>query len=85
MRQSKDNFDRLKLDCLQKVDLLAAARCNMFSHALTLYHQALIQHARRAHRAFGSVANDIKGNKYYTSIVVNLGDNVILSVSNLKS
>lgn len=61
MRQSKANFDRLKLDCLQKVDLLAAARCNMFSHALTLYQQSLIQHARRAHRAFGAVAKDIKG------------------------
>lgn len=39
----------------------------MFSHALTLYQQALIQHARRAHRAFVSVANDIKGNAPSTS------------------
>ncbi|XP_034251213.1 islet cell autoantigen 1-like protein [Thrips palmi] len=70
VRQSKDNFDRLKLDCLQKVDLLAAARCNMFSHALTLYQQALIQHARRAHRAFGTVANDIKGYQHYEFSVV---------------
>lgn len=61
VRQSKANFDRLKLDCLQKVDLLAAARCNMFSHALTLYQQALIQHARRANRAFSAVAKDVKG------------------------
>lgn len=70
VRQSKDNFDRLKLDCLQKVDLLAAARCNMFSHALTLYQQALIQHARRAQRAFGTVANDIKGYQHYEFCVV---------------
>ena len=30
-------FDKLKLDVLQKVDLLAASRCNMFSYALILY------------------------------------------------
>ncbi|KAJ1529365.1 hypothetical protein ONE63_006152 [Megalurothrips usitatus] len=70
VRQSKANFDRLKLDCLQKVDLLAAARCNMFSHALTLYQQNLIQHARRAHRAFGTVAKDIKGYQHYEFSVV---------------
>ena len=32
-----DRFDKLKLDVLQKVDLLAASRCNMFSYALILY------------------------------------------------
>ena len=37
MKQSKSRFDKYKLDCLQKVDLLAASRCNMFSHALILY------------------------------------------------
>ena len=37
MKQSKVRFDKYKLDCLQKVDLLAASRCNMFSHALILY------------------------------------------------
>lgn len=70
VRQSKANFDRQKLDCLQKVDLLAAARCNMFSHALTLYQQALIQHARRAQRAFAAVAKDVKGYQHYEFSVV---------------
>ncbi len=37
VKQSKARFDKLKLDCLQKVDLLAASRCNMFSHALIMY------------------------------------------------
>ena len=35
VKTSKQRFDKLKLDCLQKVDLLAASRCNMFSHALS--------------------------------------------------
>ena len=42
MKQSKAKFDKRKLDCLQKVDLLAASRCNMFSHALIMYQNALI-------------------------------------------
>ncbi|XP_026480809.1 islet cell autoantigen 1-like protein [Ctenocephalides felis] len=41
-RQSKIRFDRLTLDCLEKVDLLAAARCNMFSHALIPYQSSLL-------------------------------------------
>ena len=35
VKTSKQRFDKLKLDCLQKIDLLAASRCNMFSHALS--------------------------------------------------
>lgn len=31
MKKNKDKFDKLKLDCLQKIDLLAASRCNLFS------------------------------------------------------
>ena len=37
MKAGKAKFDQLKVDVLQKVDLLAAARCNMFSNALIIY------------------------------------------------
>ena len=37
-------FDKLKLDVLQKVDLLAASRCNMFSYALILYQVIWLSH-----------------------------------------
>lgn len=40
-RSTKNKFDKYTLACLQKVDLLAAARCNMFSHALIPYINAL--------------------------------------------
>merc|ERR1712020_131087 len=43
VKTSKQRFDKLKLDCLQKIDLLAAARCNMYSHALVMYQDALIE------------------------------------------
>ncbi|KAL3276268.1 hypothetical protein HHI36_020982 [Cryptolaemus montrouzieri] len=41
VRSTKYKFDKFTLACLQKVDLLAAARCNMFSHALVPYINAL--------------------------------------------
>jgi hypothetical protein len=31
VRRNKAKFDKCKLNCLQKVDLLAASRCNLFS------------------------------------------------------
>lgn len=48
VRASKIRFDRLMLACLQKVDLLAAARCNMFSHALVLYQNAISTFSNKA-------------------------------------
>lgn len=48
VKQSKVKFDRLTLACLQKVDLLAAARCNMFSHALVPYQSAIVNFSTRA-------------------------------------
>lgn len=36
VRKNKAKFDKLKLDCLQKIDLLAASRCNLFSQVRTL-------------------------------------------------
>ena len=37
MKAGKAKFAQLKVEVLQKVDLLAAARCNMFSNALIMY------------------------------------------------
>lgn len=34
VKRNKARFDKLKLDCLQKIDLLAASRCNLFSQVL---------------------------------------------------
>lgn len=37
VRHAKLNFDKLKTDVCQKVDLLGASRCNLLSHVLTTY------------------------------------------------
>lgn len=41
VKESKLRFEKLERDCLEKIDLLAAARCNMLSHGLIGYQQAL--------------------------------------------
>ncbi|KAK4877324.1 hypothetical protein RN001_009830 [Aquatica leii] len=48
VKSSKARFDRLMLACLQKVDLLAAARCSMFSHALISYQNAISTFSSKA-------------------------------------
>lgn len=60
VRSSKARFDRLMLACLQKVDLLAAARCNMFSHALVSYQNALVSLANEASRTLKTAAEKVK-------------------------
>ncbi|KAL1129393.1 hypothetical protein AAG570_013920 [Ranatra chinensis] len=60
VKMTKARFDRYKLDCLQKIDLLAAARCNMFSHALITYHNTMLQFATASAQAFTTVGDSFK-------------------------
>jgi regulator of sigma D len=65
VKKSKSQFDKLKLACLQKVDLLAAARCNMFSHALIQYQNATVKTTEKNARIFHTLANTFKGKYEY--------------------
>ncbi|XP_017887662.1 islet cell autoantigen 1 [Ceratina calcarata] len=70
VRQGKMAFDSLALDCLQKVDLLAAARCNMFSHALVLYQSTLLNFTEKSAQAYSTIASSFKGYQRYDFMVV---------------
>ena len=70
VRQGKIVFDNLALDCLQKVDLLAAARCNMFSHALVLYQSTLLNFTKKSAQAYSTIASSFKGYQRYDFMVV---------------
>lgn len=70
VRSTKTRFDRLMLACLQKVDLLAAARCNMFSHALVAYQNALVAFSTEAGRTLGIAANKVNKSETYDFSVV---------------
>ncbi len=65
VRRTKARFDKLKLDTLQKVDLLSASRCNMYSHALVGYQTALLQFWEKTSRTMNAVAEGFKGYQYY--------------------
>lgn len=66
VRGSKVKFDRHKLACLQKIDLLAAARCNMFSHGLIVYQDSLAVFWQRTSNALTTVSDAYKGNHIIT-------------------
>ena len=65
VKTSKVKFDRLKVDCIQKIDLLAAARCNMYSHALVMYQDALIHFSEKVAKTFSHVESSFKGYQPY--------------------
>ncbi|KAL0271542.1 UNVERIFIED_CONTAM: hypothetical protein PYX00_008604 [Menopon gallinae] len=70
VRRSKVKFDKSKLDSLQKIDLLAAARCNMLSYALVHYHNSLVQYYEKSANNYQAVANSFKGYQQYDFCVI---------------
>ncbi|XP_028134849.2 islet cell autoantigen 1 [Diabrotica virgifera virgifera] len=59
VKKTKTKFDRLTLACLQKVDLLAAARCNMFSHSLVPYQSAILNFSTKSSETLGTAAGKL--------------------------
>lgn len=70
VRSTKVRFDRLMLACLQKVDLLAAARCNMFSHALVGYQNAISGFSKKASETLTVAGNKLKNIEPFDFTVV---------------
>ncbi|EDV97674.1 islet cell autoantigen 1 [Drosophila grimshawi] len=56
VRAAKHNFDGYSMDSIQKIDLLAAARCNMYSHALVAYLAELKTFAQKAASTFQTIS-----------------------------
>lgn len=65
VKKTKAKFDKLKLDTMQKIDLLAASRCNMFSHVLANYQTSLLHFWAKTSRTMSAVAESFKGYQYY--------------------
>lgn len=74
VKTTKVKFDRLTLACLQKVDLLAAARCNMFSHALVPYQSSLCNLASKAAEALTTAAAKVETTTKSINRQLNDGD-----------
>lgn len=56
VRRGKTNFDKLALDCIQKIDLLAAARCNMLNYTLSFYHNKFTSLSKKSSKMYSQVA-----------------------------
>lgn len=65
VKKTKTKFDRLKVDVIQKIELLAASRCNMFSNVLVSYSKVLLMFWEKSARTMNAVAEAFKGYQYY--------------------
>lgn len=71
VRRTKARFDKLKLDTQQKIDLLSASRCNMYSYALVGYQNALLQFWEKTSKTMNAVAESFKGYQHYEFNILN--------------
>ncbi|XP_040153606.1 islet cell autoantigen 1 [Anopheles arabiensis] len=66
VKSAKTKFDKYTLDCLEKIDLLAAARCNMFSHALVGYQNAILQFAKKTDETYKNTLKSLAKDPHYS-------------------
>ncbi|XP_065522278.1 islet cell autoantigen 1 isoform X1 [Lathamus discolor] len=65
VRHAKLNFDKLKTDVCQKVDLLGASRCNLLSHVLTTYQITLLHFWEKTSHTMAAIHESFKGYQPY--------------------
>ncbi|KAM6281326.1 islet cell autoantigen 1-like [Porphyrio hochstetteri] len=65
VRLTKLNFDKLKTDVCQKVDLLGASRCNLLSHVLTTYQTTLLHFWEKTSHTMAAIHESFKGYQPY--------------------
>lgn len=65
VRKNKEKLDGLKLDTLQKVDLLAASRCNLFSQLLESYQKCLFKFYEQTSLAYTKIYDFVCEYKHY--------------------
>ncbi|XP_065096238.1 islet cell autoantigen 1-like isoform X2 [Paramisgurnus dabryanus] len=61
VRGTKVQFDKLKNDVCQKVDMLGASRCNMLSHSLCTYQTILLQYWEKTAHVMSDIHEAFKG------------------------
>ncbi|CAF0798455.1 unnamed protein product [Didymodactylos carnosus] len=70
VKQTKYRYDKLKGDVIQKIDLLTASRCNMYSHVLATYQTALLLFWEKTSKTMSAIAETFKGYQYYEFTVI---------------
>ncbi|CAF0876422.1 unnamed protein product [Didymodactylos carnosus] len=70
VKQTKHHYDKLKGDVIQKIDLLTASRCNMYSHVLAPYQRTLLVFWEKTSKTMSAIAESFKGYQYYEFTVI---------------
>lgn len=65
VRGTKSQFEKLKNDVCQKVDMLGASRCNMLSHSLCTYQTTLLQFWEKTAHAMSEIHEAFEGHVPY--------------------
>ncbi|KAM7375206.1 hypothetical protein PAMA_014341 [Pampus argenteus] len=65
VRGTKGQFEKLKNDVCQKVDMLGASRCNMLSHSLCTYQTTLLQFWEQTAHAMSGIHEAFQGHVSY--------------------
>ncbi|KAM3585100.1 uncharacterized protein V6R79_007532 [Siganus canaliculatus] len=65
VRGTKSQFEKLKNDVCQKVDMLGASRCNMLSHSLCTYQTTLLQFWEKTAHAMSGIHDSFQGHISY--------------------
>uniref|UniRef100_A0A5S6Q9R6 AH domain-containing protein n=1 Tax=Trichuris muris TaxID=70415 RepID=A0A5S6Q9R6_TRIMR len=65
VRRNKQRLDLCKLKAMQKIDLLVASRCNLFSKLMTSYQNGFLRFWDKTCAIHCSIANSLKGYQYY--------------------
>uniref|UniRef100_UPI00398ED757 islet cell autoantigen 1-like protein isoform X3 n=1 Tax=Pristiophorus japonicus TaxID=55135 RepID=UPI00398ED757 len=65
VRNTKAQFDKLKNDVCQKVDLLGASRCNLLSQSLATYQNSLLHFWERTAHMMSQIQESFKGYQPY--------------------
>ncbi|XP_028248941.1 islet cell autoantigen 1-like isoform X1 [Parambassis ranga] len=65
VRGTKSQFEKLKNDVCQKVDMLGASRCNMLSHSLCTYQTTQLQFWEKTAHAMSQIHEAFQGHVQY--------------------
>uniref|UniRef100_H3D6Y4 Islet cell autoantigen 1 like n=2 Tax=Tetraodon nigroviridis TaxID=99883 RepID=H3D6Y4_TETNG len=65
VRGTKGQFEKLKNDVCQKVDMLGASRCNMLSHSLCTYQTTLLHFWEKTAHAMSGIQTAFQGHVQY--------------------
>ncbi|XP_065417030.1 islet cell autoantigen 1-like protein isoform X2 [Chrysemys picta bellii] len=70
VKNTKAQFDKLKMDVCQKVDLLGASRCNMLSHSLAIYQITLLHFCKKTAGLMSKIHEEFIGVHPYHSVAL---------------